>query len=64
MWAQRFRDVFPRSRTAPRPDKGRVRMGHYSVPRTMAQEGWRPPPCSCALCTADGFNKTEKGQKQ
>ena len=64
MWAQRYRDVFPRTPATPKPDEGRVRMGHYSVPRTMVQEGWRPPRCDCALCVADGFNKTEKGQKK
>lgn len=64
MWAQRFRDCFPPSRTAPRPDDSRVRRGHYMVPRSMVQEGWRPPPCNCALCVADGLNRTEKEHKQ
>lgn len=54
MWAQRYRDIFPRERSEPQPDTGRVRVGHYSVPREMLEEGWKlPADCNCKLCVAD-----------
>lgn len=59
MWAQKYRDCFPRREPEPDPNahlhEPRVQVGHYAVPKEMLESGeWTlPPDCQCNLCVRE-----------
>jgi hypothetical protein len=66
VWAQQYRDCFPRGEPEPDPNEHlrdeRVQVGHYYVSRrSLESREWTlPEGCACALCAAE-YRKAAHG---